>query len=85
MLHYYPNCFYCENGFGDYVNAITSAGLKLLQVEEPMPPESWKTESVGRYEEYKNSRIYDFEDRKTISINEYLLKQGMVLLDRINR
>jgi ubiquinone/menaquinone biosynthesis C-methylase UbiE len=38
--------------FSDYVKAINKAGLVICQIEEPMPPESWKTDCKGRYEGY---------------------------------
>lgn len=44
--------------FGDYVNAIIKAGLKIEQVEEPLPPESWKSECEGRYEGYMETPVY---------------------------
>lgn len=44
--------------FGDYVNSIIKAGLKITQVEEPLPPASWKSECMGRYEGYMETPVY---------------------------
>lgn len=44
--------------FSDYVNAIIKAGLKICQIEEPLPPESWKTDCVERYEGYMETPVY---------------------------
>lgn len=44
--------------FGDYLNAIISAGLKLERVEEPYPPERWKQNSYGRYNAFIETPSY---------------------------
>lgn len=44
--------------FGDYMNAIVRAGLKVCCVEEPLPPEAWKTDCEGRYESYMETPVY---------------------------
>lgn len=38
--------------FGDYVNALLGAGLKLDRICEPMPPEKWRETEPGRYESF---------------------------------
>ncbi len=35
---------------GDYINAIVSAGLKIMKAEEPLPPKEWKDAAPKRYE-----------------------------------
>lgn len=44
--------------FGDYVNAILQAGLKIVEIREPMPPEVWKTNEFGRYDNYVETPTY---------------------------
>lgn len=44
--------------FSDYVNAIVKAGLKLSEVQEPMPPENWKEDCRGRYEGFIETPVY---------------------------
>lgn len=44
--------------FGDYVNAVVKAGLKICGVHEPLPPENWKTEFPGRYESFVEMPTY---------------------------
>lgn len=44
--------------FGDYMNAIIRAGLKIEQVEEPYPPENWKHDSYGRYNAFLETPSY---------------------------
>lgn len=44
--------------FGDYVNAAVTAGLRICGVHEPMPPESWKTEFLGRYQSFLETPTY---------------------------
>lgn len=44
--------------FGDYINAIIKAGLKIERIEEPLPPASWKSECEGRYEGYMETPVY---------------------------
>lgn len=44
--------------FGDYVHAITGAGLRLARVEEPAPPEIWRETMPGRYENYLETPTY---------------------------
>jgi len=44
--------------FSDYVNAINKAGLTICQIEEPMPPESWKNESKESYEGYMETPTF---------------------------
>ena len=48
---------YCHM-FGNYVNAIFRAGLKIQEVREPVPPEEWKTENFGRYDHYIEMPAY---------------------------
>lgn len=43
---------------GDYLQAALEAGLKLETLQEPMPPESWKTASFGRYDGYMETPVY---------------------------
>lgn len=38
--------------FGDYVEAVLSAGLRLTALREPMPPEEWKTAMPERYDSF---------------------------------
>lgn len=38
--------------FGDYVNAVVKAGLRLEEIREPLPPERWKQETYDRYDNY---------------------------------
>lgn len=35
--------------FSDYINAIANAGLSIVEMREPAPPEKWKTEQPKRY------------------------------------
>lgn len=42
----------------DYVNAIRRAGLKIIEMKEPMPPEVWRTNSYGRYNNYIETPTY---------------------------
>lgn len=44
--------------FGDYFNAIISAGLKVERVEEPYPPEKWKQENYSRYNAFIETPSY---------------------------
>lgn len=44
--------------FGDYFSAILDAGLKLEALREPLPPESWKRDSFGRYNNYMETPVY---------------------------
>jgi SAM-dependent methyltransferase len=44
--------------FGDYLNAIISAGLKIETVEEPYPPEKWKQNNYGRYNSFIETPSY---------------------------
>ncbi|MDD3410750.1 MAG: hypothetical protein PHY12_08050, partial [Eubacteriales bacterium] len=47
-----PNELSCSYHFtfSDYLTAALKEGLLLVQTEEPLPPESWKTESPERYD-----------------------------------
>lgn len=38
--------------FGDYINAVVMAGLKIQEIREPAPPEHWKRSQFGRYDNY---------------------------------
>ena len=42
----------CHHTFGDYVNAILRAGLRIQALREPLPPEKWKASCFGRYDGY---------------------------------
>lgn len=42
------NCGY-HHTFSDYINAIIHNGLTILEMQEPLPPESWKAEAPSRY------------------------------------
>lgn len=44
--------------FGDYINAIISAGLKIERVEEPYPPEKWKQNNNDRYNSFIETPSY---------------------------
>lgn len=35
--------------FSDYINAIAMAGFSIVEMQEPAPPEKWKTEQPERY------------------------------------
>jgi ubiquinone/menaquinone biosynthesis C-methylase UbiE len=43
---------------GDYFNAIIEAGFRIEKVEEPLPPESWKQNSYGRYNAFLETPSY---------------------------
>lgn len=43
---------------GDYLNAIIQAGFRIEKVEEPLPPESWKQTSYGRYNAFIKTPSY---------------------------
>lgn len=42
----------------DYINAIINAGLKICEIQEPLPPEAWKTGCAARYESYMETPVY---------------------------
>lgn len=44
--------------FSDYINTILGAGLKIQEIREPLPPESWKATSFGRYDNYIETPTY---------------------------
>ena len=44
--------------FGDYVNAILASGLKIQELREPMPPEQWKVDSFGRYDNFIETPVF---------------------------
>lgn len=44
--------------FGDYVNSIVKAGLVVQEVQEPLPPESWKLTNPGRYDSFVETPTY---------------------------
>lgn len=44
--------------FSDYMNAILESGLKLQEIKEPLPPEKWKLDSFGRYDNYIETPTY---------------------------
>lgn len=44
--------------FADYVNAIVKSGLSIQEVQEPLPPETWKTTSLERYESFVETPTY---------------------------
>lgn len=44
--------------FSDYVNAIINAGLKIEEIQEPLPPEEWKTTSFERYDSFITTPTY---------------------------
>lgn len=44
--------------FSNYINAIVKAGLKIDEIQEPLPPEVWKAECPGRYESYIETPVY---------------------------
>lgn len=44
--------------FSDYMNAIIKAGLRIAEIKEPMPPESWKEDCFGRYDSFIETPTY---------------------------
>ena len=44
--------------FGDYVNAMIGAGLKVDRICEPLPPEKWRETEPGRYESFLETPTY---------------------------
>lgn len=44
--------------FGDYVNAALGVGLTLCDVQEPLPPQSWRRTLPDRYESLLAKPVY---------------------------
>lgn len=44
--------------FADYVNAIVKSGLSIQEVQEPLPPETWKQTCPERYESFAETPTY---------------------------
>ena len=44
--------------FSDYINAAIKAGFSIEEVEEPYPPEEWKENEKGRYDNFIETPTY---------------------------
>ncbi|MDD6189697.1 MAG: class I SAM-dependent methyltransferase [Clostridiales bacterium] len=51
------SCSY-HHTFSDYMNAIIHNGLTILEMQEPLPPESWKSEAPSRYDAFIETPSY---------------------------
>lgn len=48
----------CHHTFGDYLNAIIHAGLSIADIQEPLPPDSWKETCPERYDSFVETPTY---------------------------
>jgi len=44
--------------FSDYINAIIRSGMRILETQEPLPPEEWKDRYPERYDNFLETPSY---------------------------
>jgi len=50
--------FSYHHTFSDYVNSMIRCGFDILEVQEPLPPEEWKTRFFRRYDAFIKTPSY---------------------------